>query len=133
MKIAAVTDDGTTISRHFGSATYYVVSTVENGRVVRREQRQKPACEHHAGNHVHHDEAVHVEHDHVNGDHSPDLHARMTDVIADCEAVVAGGIPRPMYQHLIGAGIRPLLTDIPAIDDAVAAYLAASPAEPGAA
>ena len=31
MKIAAITDDGTTISQHFGRAPYYVVVTVEAG------------------------------------------------------------------------------------------------------
>jgi predicted Fe-Mo cluster-binding NifX family protein len=30
MKIAIVSDDGMTISQHFGRATYYVVVSVEN-------------------------------------------------------------------------------------------------------
>jgi len=42
MKIAAITDDGVTISQHFGRAPYYAVLTVEEGRVVRRELREKP-------------------------------------------------------------------------------------------
>ena len=36
MKIAAVTDDGKTISAHFGRARYYVVVTVEDGKVTER-------------------------------------------------------------------------------------------------
>ena len=41
MKIAAVSDDGTTISQHFGRAPFYVVVTVEDGRIVGpRDARQ---------------------------------------------------------------------------------------------
>ena len=41
MKIAAITDDGKTISQHFGRAAYYLVATVENGQIVDREMREK--------------------------------------------------------------------------------------------
>ena len=37
MKIAVVTDDQQTVSRHFGRAPYYLVFTVENGAIVSRE------------------------------------------------------------------------------------------------
>jgi predicted Fe-Mo cluster-binding NifX family protein len=32
MKIALITDDGQTISQHFGRAPYYLVVTIEEGR-----------------------------------------------------------------------------------------------------
>ena len=41
MKIAAVSDDGITISQHFGRAAYYVVVTVQNNQIVAREKRDK--------------------------------------------------------------------------------------------
>jgi hypothetical protein len=41
MKIAAITDDGKTISQHFGRAPYYLVVTVEGGEIVERELRDK--------------------------------------------------------------------------------------------
>ena len=41
MKIAAVSEDGVTISQHFGRAPFYVVVTVEDGKIVSREQRDK--------------------------------------------------------------------------------------------
>ena len=41
MKIAAVTDDGKTISQHFGRASKYMVVTVENGEEIGRELRDK--------------------------------------------------------------------------------------------
>ncbi len=41
MKIAAITDDGKTISQHFGRAAHYLVATVEDGKIVNREMRDK--------------------------------------------------------------------------------------------
>ena len=41
MKIAVITDDGKTISQHFGRALHYQVLTIEEGKVVDREMRDK--------------------------------------------------------------------------------------------
>ncbi|MEN6409046.1 MAG: cupin domain-containing protein, partial [Anaerolineaceae bacterium] len=41
MKIAFITDDGKSISQHFGRASYYLVLTVEEGKIVNREMRSK--------------------------------------------------------------------------------------------
>lgn len=41
MKVAGITKDGKTISRHFGQAPHYLVTTVENGQVVNQEPRHK--------------------------------------------------------------------------------------------
>ena len=41
IRIAAVSEDGVTISQHFGRAPMYVVVSVEEGRPVSRETRDK--------------------------------------------------------------------------------------------
>ena len=41
MRIAVVSDDEATVSRHFGRAPYYVVVAIEDGRIVSRETRPK--------------------------------------------------------------------------------------------
>jgi len=38
MKIAAVSDDEITISQHFGRAPFYIVVTVEDGKIVNMEK-----------------------------------------------------------------------------------------------
>ena len=43
MKIAIVTDDGQSISAHFGRARAYAVLTVRDGVVIERELRPKSA------------------------------------------------------------------------------------------
>ena len=57
MKIAAITDDGKTISAHFGSAPKIAVIEVEDGQVIGRELRDKPGHSHEHGH----------DHDHGHG------------------------------------------------------------------
>jgi len=54
IKIASVTDDGITISQHFGRARYYEVITIENGIVISSERRSKTGHHTFAGNESQH-------------------------------------------------------------------------------
>jgi len=119
MKIAAVTEDGVTISQHFGRAPYYVVLTVEDGQVVGREQREKMAHGRGADGHVHVEGQAHGF-----DSASQDTHGRMAAPIADCQVLLARGMGMGAYQSLVRAGIEPVITDLPTIDEAAAAYLA---------
>ena len=125
MKIAAVSEDGTTISQHFGRAPFYVVVTVEDGKIVSREQRDKLGHSHFAnGPH----EAAHGGDPHRHGfdPAAQNRHAQMAAAIADCQILLARGMGAGAHQSLAQAGIRPILTDIATIDEAVQAYLAGS-------
>jgi len=119
MKIAAVTEDGVTISQHFGRAPYYVVLTVEDGQVVDREQREKVAHGRGAGGHVHVEGEAHGF-----DAASQDTHGRMAAPIADCQVLLARGMGGGAHHSLVQGGIEPVITDLPTIDEAVAGYLA---------
>ena len=119
MKIAAVTEDGVTISQHFGRAPYYVVLTVEDGQVVGREQREKVAHGRGAGGHVHVEGQAHG----IDAA-SQDTHSRMAAPIADCQVLLARGMGMGAFQSLTQAGIQPVITDFAAVDEAIAAYVA---------
>ncbi len=119
MKIAAITDDGSTISQHFGRAQYYLVATLENGQIVNRELRPKlghnqfasqPHAEEHHGQPHGLDQASH------------DKHLQMAEAIADCEALLCRGMGRGAYESMKVRNIRPVVTDIATIDEAVMAY-----------
>ena len=117
--IAFVSDDGTTISAHFGRAKYYEVLHVENGVVRQRERREKP------GHHVPHE---HHDHGKDNGRHgfdpvSREKHTGMLAPIADCQIVVARGMGAGAYQHITEARITPILTELKTIDEALQAIL----------
>lgn len=98
MKIAAVSEDGVTVSQHFGRAPYYVVVTVEEGRVTETETRPK------------------VGHHQFAGGGAPDpgpaaKHRAMGESIADCRALLAGGMGSGAFSALQAMGIEPVLTD----------------------
>jgi len=118
MKIACITDDGITISQHFGRAPYYAVLTVENGQIVARELRDKMG----------HNQFAHEEHGETHGPlhgtdpASHDKHIRMANAIADCEALLCRGMGWGAYDSMRRMGIKPVVTDIARIDDAVLAY-----------
>ena len=131
MKIAAVTDDGSTISAHFGRATHYVVVTVEDGKVVDRELREKPGHRdfvgEDGGEHQHeHGQGPGQGGGHGLGQHSQSRHDRMLAVIQDCEVVLARGMGMGMRYNLEQAGMRSILTTVTDVDEAVAAFLAGS-------
>jgi predicted Fe-Mo cluster-binding NifX family protein len=146
LRIAAVTDDGRTISAHFGRARAYLVCAVEDGRVVAQELRDKAG--HHtfaAGGQGAHDHDLAHDHDPAHGhehahDHEPGhghhdgghgtgpgagvRHAAMIEPIRDCAVVLACGMGRGAYAALEGAGVEPFVTTERSIADAVRAYLA---------
>ncbi len=119
IKIAAITDDGKTISQHFGRAVYYLVATVENGQIVNREMREKLAHSHFA-NEPH--EAGTPGQPHGFSPAEQDRHTRMAQAIRDCQALLCRGMGAGAYQSMQQQGIKPVVTDIVSIDEAVLAY-----------
>jgi len=123
MKIAAITEDGKTISQHFGRAPYYLVLTIENNRVTAREMRDKMGHAHFAGEN--HGEETHGQDPRGHGfdPAAQNRHAQMAAAIADCQVLLCGGMGAGAYESMKQAGIRPVVTDIPAIDEAVSTFL----------
>jgi predicted Fe-Mo cluster-binding NifX family protein len=118
MKIAAVSEDGVTISQHFGRAPYYIVLTIEDGKIIAREQREKMGHSHFAGEH-------HEEHGHESDPRGhgfapaeQDRHFLMAEAIRDCQMLLARGMGAGAYYSMEQAGIRPVITDIANIDEA---------------
>jgi len=117
--VAAVTDDGITISQHFGRAKYYEVLFIEYGKVVKRERRNKMG----------HQNFAHEEHHHQSGekhgfdDASHNTHKCMAEAIKDCEIVLTRGMGVGAYNSLLQFNIKPIVTDIKNIDEAVKAVI----------
>ncbi len=119
MKIAVITDDGTTVSQHFGRAPYYAVFTVEEGKIVDRETRQKMGHSQFSGE-------PHTEpHGQPHGfdPAAQNRHNRMADAISDCQVLLCRGMGTGAYESMKTLGIRPIVTDIASIEEAIATYL----------
>jgi len=118
MKIAVITDDERTISQHFGRAPYYVVVTVEDGKIVSRERRDKLGHAHFADE-PHAGEAGQP---HGFGPEAHSRHLQMAGAIADCEALLCGGMGQGAYDSMKARNIKPVVTDLRLIDEAALAY-----------
>jgi len=120
VKIAAISDDGTTISQHFGRAPLYVVLTILDGKITNKEKRSK----------VGHQNFAAQEHQTEPGQRhgfdpgSEAKHRSMADAIADCEVLLAGGMGYGAYESLKRYNIKPIITDVVDIDEAAQLYLA---------
>lgn len=120
MKIAVITDEGKTISSHFGRARYYLVTTVEGGQVVNHELRDKPGHVQFQSEGHEHEKAGAA---HGFGTSADSRHGRMAEAITDCEALLCGGMGKGTYGSLNERGIRPVITDILDIDEALTSYI----------
>lgn len=121
MKIAVVSEDGVTISQHFGRASQYVVVNVEDGKITSKETRPKvghtdfAAAGHHGngcGCEVHGYEAGAAE-----------KHGAMARNILDCSVLLAGGMGMGAYESLKSQNIEPVITDVRDIEKAVNLYI----------
>ena len=120
MKIAAITEDGATISQHFGRAPLYLVVTAEDGKIVGKETRDKAG--HHTFAAGQHPETPPGErHGYDAGAQS--RHASMAEAIADCQTLIAGGMGWGAYESMKSYNIETVITDVVSIDEAVQQYL----------
>jgi len=103
MKIAIATEDGTTVSAHFGRAPYYVVVKVSEGKVLEREMRAKAY-------HGNHQEYGHN-------------HADMFTCIADCQVLIVGGMGTPAHEAALAHGLKVVPTNPRDISAVIASYL----------
>ena len=116
MKIAVVTDDGSTLARHFGRARYYQVYTVTDGAVEQEELRDRAGTLHHGHHHGHDDH----HHHHGHSDHS---HAGMVEQIEDVDVLIVGGMGSGARQAMDAAGIHVVATSLNQTRPAVEALL----------
>jgi len=113
MRIAVPTDDGLSISEHFGRSAGFLVFETEDGRIAASELRKNQ------GTHSH-DEG------NCGGDHAPAPHNHASIVLslAGCGVVICAGMGSRAADALKQAGIREVVFTHPgAAAEAVEAYL----------
>jgi len=95
MRIAVPTDDGLSISEHFGRSAAFLVFETENALIASSELRKNQAT------HTH-DQGT------CGGDHAaaPHNHASIVLSLAGCDVVICGGMGSRAAEALKQAGIR---------------------------
>lgn len=97
-----------------------MVFMVEDNKVVKKEIREKANHSQFAGEHHHHGE--HGD-SHGMDPGSQRRHGMMMETISDCQVLIARGMGQGAYNNLSKSGIKPVLTDIQQIHEALDAYL----------
>jgi predicted Fe-Mo cluster-binding NifX family protein len=119
MKIAVVSDDGETVSEHFGRAPYYVVLTVEGEQIASSETRPK-AGHHTFGGQQESEPAPGARHGYDPA--SQGKHQAMAQTVADCQGLIAGGMGWGAFESMRSHGIEPVITDVRDIREAALRY-----------
>lgn len=119
MKIAIVSDDGKRISKHFGRAVYYSIYTVEDGKIVSTELRERQFGHNSQQNQTHHEPKEGEPH----GMGQDEKHDSMAGEISDCQVLIAGGMGRGAYSRMFENGLNVIMTDENDVQNAVNRYL----------
>lgn len=120
MKIAVITENSKTISQHFGRAPYYLVFTIEDGKITNRELRDKMGHTHFA-NEAHEGGSESAGHGMDASSHQK--HGQMAEAIKDCQVLLCGGMGRGAYVSMEAFNIKPVVAGILDIEEAVQAYI----------
>lgn len=115
MKVAVVSNDGTTIAEHFGRARGFVVYTIENNSVTAKDWLPNTFTAHAQG-HSHGD----------HGDHGQGMHGHgpILMALADYDVVISGGMGRRAYDDLAQSGHRVVITGEKDVEKTLSLFLA---------
>ncbi len=111
MKIGIASNDRESIAQHFGRTRGFVIAEVIDGKVTSKEYREN--------NFTSHNQPGHSEHQ---GEHGQS-HSSILTALQDCDVVLARGMGRRIYDDLRGADIESVITTLPGVDEAIAAYV----------
>lgn len=100
MKIAVPTNDGASISAHFGKSSAFLVFDVQSGQIAGSTLRPNNGCH------------PHQSHDHACDGHGrsshADHHTGIVSTLAGCDLVICSGIGQRAVDALAVAGIKPV-------------------------
>ena len=100
MRVAVASQDGESISAHFGRCAFFIIFDAEDGTVQRKELRQNTHTSHATGN-------CHLP---GHGD-QPHSHAAIIQALHDCQAALCYGMGWKAADELMRNGIKPVIVD----------------------
>jgi predicted Fe-Mo cluster-binding NifX family protein len=113
MKVAVPTQDGTSISQHFGRSKSFFVFDIDDGKIVGRVVRDNTFTAHAKGE-------CHEGHDHSH----PHGHGEIVDALRDCESVLCYGMGWRAAEALKEGGINAfILQEEMSPEEAVEKYI----------
>ena len=124
MRVAVATNDGQSISSHFGRSTYFAIYEISGGAIVHKEMRQNTFTRHLSDAHRH--EHHHEHHSHQPGHGHGDGHHGVVRGLSDCQVVISHGMGRRAVDDLTSAGMDIYVTGETDVEKAVQAWIGSS-------
>jgi predicted Fe-Mo cluster-binding NifX family protein len=113
MRIAIPTNDGTSISEHFGRSAAFLIFETEDRQIKGRSTRTNGA--HHAQGAC----------DHHSTESKPHSHSGIVAALEGCEVVICAGMGSRAAEALKAAGVTQIVVTMPGpAEEAVSAFLA---------
>ena len=121
MKIAVATNDGDFVDERFNSSSSFKIYSIKNNQIIDVElrQREEAGCcstqkseDSHSG-----------KHSCGCGSGGQGHHEKVASEIADCHALIVGGIGKNTYAGLKNAGIDVIFTNYSWTEEAITAYV----------
>ena len=113
MRVAVASQDGESISDHFGRSACFIIFDAEDGKVLRKELRTNTYTSH-------------VRENCDGGGHGdqPHSHATLVQALQDCQAAICYGMGWRAAEELTQNGIQPVIVDSQCSpEDAVALFV----------
>lgn len=114
MRIAVPTNDGESISQHFGRSAAFLIFETENGQIKSRELKSN------AQTHSHAQGAC----DYHSADSKSHSHAGILAALEGCELVICAGMGQRAVDAVKGCGMEIVVTSLASAEAAVSAQLA---------
>ncbi|MBC7194766.1 MAG: NifB/NifX family molybdenum-iron cluster-binding protein [Caldisericia bacterium] len=111
MKILMPSDDGRTISSHFGRTRGFLIFEVEGNEIKSREYLPNTFTGHARGMH---ERGIH---------HQYDTHSAIIEALKDVKVVISHGMGRRLYDDLKNVGIDVYVTDETEVDEVIKLFL----------
>lgn len=103
MKIAIASDDGKTISEHFGRVLGFNIFEIKNKKIIKNEYRKNIGKS--------------------SGECSSCDHDIMINNIKDCGVVISYGMGKRIYEDLIANNMIPIITEENNVHEAIQSFL----------
>lgn len=118
MRIAIASNDRKRVAGHIGRCRTFMLFDVENGTVRPAGVRENGFTAHHDGGAAHEHEAG----EHRHGEGAGAHHARLTEGLKDCAALICAGGGWRAVEDLRAHRIDVLFTDVEGVEEAAARF-----------
>ena len=116
MRIALPTDDGMSVSPHFGRSAGFLVFDIEDGQIQKRATIKNPSCHSHDEGACGHGSG---------GSESSHNHGGILTALAGCNVVICAGMGGRAAEALKSAGVAEIVVTAPGLaEEVVGAFLA---------